>query len=51
MIIEIEMLGNSELARCYYLVLKIWFAHPEYKLLKPIIRAYMDELDRRKLRY
>ena len=48
---EIAEMDDGELVRCYYLVLSAWLAHPECKLLKPIIRAYMDELDRRKLRY
>ena len=48
---EIAEMDDAELVRCYYLVLKSWLANPEYKLLKPIIRAYADELDKREVRY
>ena len=48
---EIFQLTDRELRHCYYLVVKIWFAKPKYKMLLPIIQAYADELERRDLRF
>ena len=48
---EIAEMDDAELVRCYYLVLSAWLAHPEYKLLHPIIIAYADELEKRDVRY